>query len=240
MQRRLGTLMVVLAAGLLVTPALATVNVTVGPTSGLGPASEPWLGFMNVFELPANGGGFVFASAWGVPDLSASFDGVSDTVTMGATPLDDPNEFWYQGVGNPGGPGVPGNKNMEANLYQEFPAGAVSGDTLVFEGTVISNTLNDSPDRDTFIFIKDFASDYSSFNGIVIPAPDSGPFSLSLAVDPGLEGTRHLQYGFTNLGPNVWSTDVAAQGTVVYGPVPEPASFALLALGGMLIGRRRK
>ena len=33
---------------------------------------------MNVFELPANGGGFVFGSAWGIADLVASFDDGGD------------------------------------------------------------------------------------------------------------------------------------------------------------------
>ena len=32
-------------------------------------ASAPWTGYMNVFELPVNGGGYVFGSPWGLPPI---------------------------------------------------------------------------------------------------------------------------------------------------------------------------
>jgi hypothetical protein len=40
----------------------AEAAVLVGPEP-----AQPWQGFMNVFELPANGGGFVFNSGWEPP-----------------------------------------------------------------------------------------------------------------------------------------------------------------------------
>ncbi|MCB9850009.1 MAG: PEP-CTERM sorting domain-containing protein [Phycisphaerales bacterium] len=224
-----------LVVGLLPSPAVADLTVTVGPST------DPWVGYMNVFELPANGGGYVFGQPWGVPALSSSFDDGAPSVSLGATPLDDPttDPFWYQNA--PGGPGsTDGNKMMEAAMYQEYPAGTLSGETLTFTGEVLSNTLNDAPDRDTYIFIKDFAGDYSSSFSTIIPAPESGPFSISLLVDPGAEGNRHLQFGFMNVGPNVWSDTVAAQGSVVYGPIPEPATLALLSMGTLLVARRRR
>jgi hypothetical protein len=217
----------VAVVGFLVSPAVADLTVTVGPST------EPWLGYMNVFELPDNGGGFVFGQPWGVADLATSFDDPNNTVSFLATPIADPNEFWYQGVGSPGGPGVPGNKNMEANLYQEFPAGALAGETLTFEGVVVSNTLTE---HEATIFIKDFAPDYSSFNSTIIPA-DPGPFSISLALDPG--PGRHVQYGFTNFGVNVWPSDLPQFGSVVYG-IPEPGTLAVLAIGGLAVLRRRR
>ena len=42
--------------------ARADVNVTVNP-------ADPYLGYMNVSELPSNGGAFVFGSGWGTADL---------------------------------------------------------------------------------------------------------------------------------------------------------------------------
>ena len=67
---------------------------------------------MNVFELPANGGGFVFNGPWGTSDLRATFAG--PTLTLSPNTIADPSTFWYQGGG---GPGAPGNKIMDANMH---------------------------------------------------------------------------------------------------------------------------
>ncbi|RMF84948.1 MAG: PEP-CTERM sorting domain-containing protein [Planctomycetota bacterium] len=218
------------AAALLVTALVSPAKADL--TVGVGQSTEPWLGFMNVFELPINGGGFVFGSPWGVSDLVATFDDPANTLTLSPNTIADPDPFWYIGGG---GPGAPGNKIMEANLYQEFPAGALAGETLTFEGTVLSNTF--TPAHNTVIFIKDFAPDFSSFNITTVPAVP-GPFSVSMALDPG--PGRHVQYGFQTVGVNVWPTDVAPFGNVVIGTIPEPASLSLLALGGLLAVRRRR
>lgn len=228
MQQKFGVLMAVLMAGLLVSPAVGDTTVVAGPST------DPWLGFMNVFELPENGGGFVFGQPWAPPDLFSEFDDPNNKVTVGATGIGDPNEFWYQGEGvSPGGPGVPGNKTMEATLYIEFAPGEFAGETMTFEGTVLSNTLSAQA---ATIFIKDFAPDFSSSFSTVIPAVP-GPFSLELALDPG--AGRHVQYGFINTGPNVWPTDVEGAGNVMYA-TPEPASLVLLGLGGLVALRRRR
>jgi hypothetical protein len=115
MQRRLTTFATVLMFGALVSPAAADLTVGVGlsgdvtGTDGIG-----WRGFMNVLELPANGGGFVFGSPWGVGDLVAEFDDPNAKLTLSPNTINDPDPFWYQGGG---GPGAPGNKVMDANLF---------------------------------------------------------------------------------------------------------------------------
>lgn len=199
-----------IAALLLFAPmtSIAQVNVTVDPVTISN-------AYMNVFELPVNGGGFVFGTGWGIPDLTATWAG--SNVTLGPNTIGDPNPFWYIGGGAPGNPG---NKIMEANLYAE-PPGSLPGQNVTFTGNVLSNTLASS--HVAIAFIKDFAPDFSSFVQSFVVLPASGPFSISLATinDPA----RHVQYGFQMKGACVWFTDVAPFGSVTVGPsLPTPTT----------------
>jgi hypothetical protein len=204
-------------------------DVTVDPTAA-------WQGFMNVFETPQNGGGFVFGSGWGTADLTATFSG--PVLTLGPNTIADPNPFWYS---RSGGPGAVGNKSMDAQMYVETN-GVYTGQTLTFTGNVLANTLVGHVNQlgngwTSIAFIKDFASDYSS--SVTVSAPlVNGIFSLSLSAinDPG----RHIQYGFETIGPDVWATDVGPYGSIQITAVPEPSTLALLAVGlAGLVSRRR-
>src|SRR5438046_879760 len=150
------------AACLVALPALG-VNVTVDPLA-------PWQGFMNVFELPSNGGGFVFNSGWGTADLTAVFS--PSALTLGPNTVNDPASFWYTPSG---GPGATGNKTMDANMYVQ--SDALTNQTVNFSGTVLSNTLV-SP-YTSVAFIKDFSADFSSNNTVTAPLTP-GPFTLTL------------------------------------------------------------
>ncbi len=195
-------------------------------------SAAPWLAYMNVFELPANGGGFVFGSPWGIPDLNASFNNPAQTLTLSPNTIGDPNPFWYIGGG---GPGAAGNKIMEANLYIET-TGVYSGQTLTFQGDILSNTFTGA--HEAIIFIKDFAPDYSSSVTTTIPITP-GPFSLSLATIP--DPARHVQYGFQVKGVNVWFTDTAPFGNAVISTaIPAPMSAVALLAGGAIATRRRR
>lgn len=197
----------VLLAGLVLAPA-AQAQTTVFATDSAG----PWIGFMNVFELPANGGGFVFGSGWGIPDLVAGFDDGAANGFMATNNVNDPDPFWYVA-----GPNSMGNKDMEANLFQES-TGVFNGDTVTFEGEILSNTFTSAHVGQ--IFIRDFAPDFSSSVDLFVPATP-GPFSISLATinDPG----RHIQWGFQVKGINVWPGDEGPFGNMVFA-TGEPAS----------------
>lgn len=199
-------------------------------TVGVDDSSAPWLGFMNVFEL--DGTSFVFGSGWGIGDLVTSFDDGANTMTMSPNTVGDPDPFWYQGGG---GPGAPGNKVMEANIYQEVSDGSLSGTTVTFEGTVLANTYTAA--HEARLFIRDWAPDFSSVNEIYIDAVD-GAFSFSLDTDAG--AGRHVQWGLQTKGENVWVTDVAPFGSITLGTIPAPGSMALLGLGGLVATRRRR
>ncbi|TSA13536.1 MAG: hypothetical protein D4R79_05315 [Comamonadaceae bacterium] len=200
-----------------------------GATVGVDPGAS-WLGFMNVFNLPGDGGAYQFGSPWGTTDLRATFAG--PVLSLSPNTIGDPNPYWYIGGG---GPGAAGNKIMAASMYIESNGGVLGGQTVTFTGNVLANTLTLA--HTSVAFIKDFASDYSSFNVISTPLVN-GVFSINLATiaDAG----RHVQYGFETTGVNVWVTDVAPFGQVDITAVPEPASVSLL-IGGIacLVGYRR-
>ncbi len=201
---------------------------------GVDPSST-WLGYMNVSDRPQDGGAFRFGSAWGPADLTATWGGGS--LTLGPNSIGDPDPYWYQGGG---APGAVGNKIMDASMYVET-TGVYSGQTLTFSGSVLNNTLVGNTNADgngwtSVAFIKDFAPDYSSFVATTV-ALTPGTFSINLTLDA--DATRHIQYGFETIGPNVWATDVAPYGSIEIDAVPEPVSMFALGLGALAVARRR-
>jgi|GEM_PF-2532637 len=183
----------------------------------VSPSTAPWLGYMNVFDTSF---AYVFGSPWGVPDLVSVFDDANSKLTLKVNSINDPNPFWYTPAG---GPGAVGNKVMDANTYIEV-TNQYAGETLTFSGEVISSNLASS--HTAYMFIKDFAPDYSSFLSNVVPLPASGPFSVSMQLDAG--AGRHVQWGFEVIGPCVWITDADQFGSVVIKTVssnPCPADF---------------
>ena len=191
--------------------------------------SATWNGFMNVFELPSNGGGFVFNSGWGTADLTATFSG--PVLTLGPNSVNDTSTFWYQGGG---APGHPGNKNMDANMYVEV-TGGLSGQSVTFKGNVLSNTFI-SP-YTSVAFIKDFAPDFSS--NVTVSAPlTPGVFSVSLNTLPGVG--RHVQYGFETIGPDVWVTDRGPVGNSQVTAIPEPAVLTMVGIAALCLAANRR
>jgi hypothetical protein len=182
-------------------------------------------GYMNVYNLPENGGGYVFGSNWGIPDLKASFD--DSVLTMSPNAIEDPDPFWYTPSG---GPGSSGNKIMQANVYADETApGLLTGQTVIFEGAVVENTLTDA--HEAVAYIRDSAPDYETWTEITVPL-DSGLFNVALTTQSGVG--RHVHYGIRMTGVNVWETDVAPYGSIVIEAIPEPSSIAMIGLVGCL------
>ena len=186
------------------------------PTNVYVDSSKTWSAFMNWFQTPQNGGGYVGGGGWGTADLCAVFN--SYGLILSPNTIGNPDPFWYTPSG---GPGALGNKIMDASMYVEI--GSLPGRNLIFSGNVLSNTLVSASNTNaagngwtSVAFIKDFAPDYSSANTITVPlTPGAFSISLNTVNDPA----RHVQYGFETVGPNVWVTDVAPFGNVVIGNV---------------------
>ncbi len=237
---------VIMSGRLVVAAAVAFVLAISSPASAVIGVSAPdstgeWLGFMNVSNLPApdGDGAFVFGSGWGTDDLVSDFDDANGVLTLSPNVIADPNEFWYQNTtgtapdpANPGGPGQRGNKFMDANLYIEDQMGGLSGDTVEFTYTVLSDTTTSA--HSGFAFIRDFDPGYGAFVETLVPLT-VGTHTISLLTIPPLDETpeqiRPVQFGFTFQGENVWSTDVAPFGSIEIeipssgGPTPIPGDF---------------
>ena len=186
---------------------------------------QTWIGYMNVFALPADGGGYMFGSPWGTADLRGSFSGNTLTLAPNINTYNAGDPYWVKPNGD-------GNKNMDASFYVQNDS--LAGITVNFVGNTVANTLV-SP-YTSVAFIKDFAPDYSSSTSVTASLVSGSFFSITLATNPG----DHIQYGFETIGPDANPATVALLGGVTV--VPEPSSLALLGLAGMaaLIARRRK
>lgn len=173
--------------------------------------SAEFLGFANVFETPANGGGFVFGSPWAVEDIKSVIDVSGNTVTLfpnfntyGDNPTDP---FWVdQSTGE-------GNKVFEGNTFNENNTDLV-GSPLIFQAEVQSFTLD--PAYEVKAFIKVFNADFSVLKEESVVLTETGNFTITYTnVEP--EDTT-IQYGFAVTGINANPDDEPTLGNVVVGP----------------------
>ena len=166
-----------------------------------------WIGFANVFETPANGGGYVFGSEWGVPDLKTTIDVGGETITLQPnfnTYADNPTDpFWVnQTTGE-------GNKTFEGNTFVED--NSLVGSELTFNGYTQSNDLDS--EYTAMAFIKVFNSDFSVLKIETSELVAGNNFSITYT-DVAPEDAV-VQYGFYVSGINANPSDEGALGGVV-------------------------
>jgi hypothetical protein len=164
---------------------------------------------MNVFETPANGGGYVFGSGWGVPELQTVVDLAAGNVALHPnfnTYADNPTDpFWVdQSTGE-------GNKTMEANTYVED--NTLVGSEVTFTGPVAAYTLDAG--YTAVAFIKVFNADFSVLKIETAPLVAGENFEVVYTnVEPS---DTVLQYGFQVIGINANPANEVALGNVLIG-----------------------
>ncbi|MDC8005149.1 T9SS type A sorting domain-containing protein [Aureisphaera galaxeae] len=170
-------------------------------------AGASWIGFANVFDLPADGGGYVFGEVWGVPDIQTIIDVGAGTVTLHPnfnTYADNPTDpFWVnQTTGE-------GNKIFEGNTFVED--NGLVGSELTFNGYTESNTLDS--EYTAMAFIKVFNGDFSVLKIETAELIAGQNFSITYT-DVAPEDAV-VQYGFYVSGVNANPADEAALGNIV-------------------------
>lgn len=183
-------------------------HLTVDPRAG-------WVGFMNVFALPQDGGGYQFGSSWGVKDLRAQINGAIITMTPNTNTYDPTNTYWV----NPDGSGA---KSMDAVLYQQFDG--LTNMVITFSGFCLSNNLDPAYTNTVFIrdFLPNFSGQYASASAALIPGQ---PFSITLDMSQDPPG-NHIQWGFEMIGPDANPNTAAALGAVVVSIQPPTLTVA--------------
>lgn len=189
--------------------------------------SQSWIGYMNVFSRPADGGAYQFGGSWGLSDLRGSFSPGQLTLLPCINVWETTDTYWVKADG------VTPNKNMDANFYVQNDS--LAGQNLQFSGLCISNTLPTGTDNYSSVaFIKDFNSSYSLVGTTTANLVSGQPFSIDLATIAG----DHIQYGFETIGPDANPTTVDTLGFAIV-QAPEPSSLVLAGLGCVVLLRRR-
>ncbi|HZT22901.1 MAG TPA: hypothetical protein VFB55_08335 [Verrucomicrobiae bacterium] len=198
--------------------ALAPATLRAQTLAQVDPAKS-WQGYMNVFNLPADGGGYQFGSAWGAGDLRATFVGGTNLVLQPCTNVwETTNTYWVKADG------VSPNKNMDASFYVQDDT--LVGQNLTFVGTCLSNTL--TGDYSSQAFIKIFDGGYNLLASVTTNLIAGQFFSITLAA---VAGAVHVQYGFETVGPDANPATADSLGQVVIAVpvgvtvVTDPAKF---------------
>lgn len=208
---------ITLAILLLATVArAATTNVFVDP-------SWPWNGFQNVYY---QNGGF-WTNAYFAPGataaLQASMDNAGTVICAPDIRMDRDYHFNTNAWADASGSST-GICNVVSTFYVDSTTLATAGDTVIFSGTFLSNTLAAPYSNSIIAFIKDFNSSWTSYGMVSVnlnTLTNGQRFSLSKTLAAPGAG-NHVQCGLEWSGPPARTNTVASLGAAVLGPIPKP------------------
>ena len=237
----LRSLTLVLASGLLASPVLADLQPysqdfeSMDQSSPTALSDDGWLIFANVFNPDLS-----YAYGYGVfpaPNGTGGFSNVAvgeGGVDQGAQQLVTFSDYLNGDHAN--------GLIIESNVFQEFTVGAADvGSTWTFEFDAKLGDIQSPSTAKAFIKTLDPNNGYALTNFVTLDThtlPTTwGTYSIQLAVDSSLQG-QIFQIGFLNNATNYNPSGVFYDNINFF--TPEPASLALLGLGGLVVLRRRK
>lgn len=191
----------------------AATTYTFGQNNIDADASDAWIAYMNVSDLPADGGAYQFGSSWDVTQVKTTLDGTANTITLQPnfnTYAENPGDaFWINQTT------MEGNKWMEGLTFVE-PGATFNDADLTFSGSIASFDLDTGYTAQYFIKALDPNAGFSDVlaGAYVADLPTSGTFSVSVTAAE-LPAGLIIQYGFSITGPNANPADEAALGSVV-------------------------
>ncbi len=171
--------------------------------------SQPWVGYMNVFTLQANGGTYLFGFVDGLANLQANFSTTNLTLAPCTNVWETQDTSYVQADGRT--PAV----DMDANCYVQDDT--LANTNVIFVGSCVSNTLTTHPEPLTgesytsVAFIKTFDGSYNLLSESSSNLIAGAAFSLSL----NTTGATHVQYGFETYGPDAAPTNTTLGDIVI-------------------------
>lgn len=211
--------MVILTALCLVSAAQADLIIDdIDPT-------ENWIAWANVYE--ADGTTYLWGSSWGLADVPASFETEGLTIQPNTNCYNAEDSYWVNTDGS-------GNKTLEMNVYYEISG--LADQDVTFNYNVLSNTLSEDWEYTAFIKVLDPDSGWATVQSTFADLT-TGTGTLDLTVGSYASGI--VQIGFLVKGLVVDPASAEAATSVVIEAIPEPATLALLGLGGLLLRRKK-
>ena len=166
-------------------------------------ADDALVGYANWFEL--DGTTYVNGSEWGVADMKTVVNASENTITL------QPNFSAYGDGSDPyWANGETGAKVFEGNTYIEN--NSLLGETVIFEGSTITNTLANG--YEAVAFIKVLSADYQLLQYLSTPLVGGQNFSLT-SQTASIDGAAIFQYGYSVTGVNANPSQEAALGSAV-------------------------
>ena len=180
------------------------------PLNNVGPLSNNYVTWVNVYNTPGDTALFGFPSELSNPNgtgIKAILQN-SNTIQFSPFTLEDSGSFWFSEIG---GLYIP-QKWVENNLYQERDNNTRG--TFRFQGNINTNTLRTiyGTNYTVSVFIKALDTNYQPIVMTSVPIT-SGNFDLTLDTT-NVSNVFLLQWGFAMQGYPVYVTETNNQGSI--------------------------